>query len=107
MAWVFVDRKLLSQTRSYGSNSGATANKQKALDTLKQQYAVGEIDEAEFERRLETLLENESIADVENRTDVNSDTASETQPIEEGTTKQGPHHRQTCHRRGKHHRGRH
>lgn len=31
-----------------------------ALETLRQRYARGEIDEAAFERRLETLLETES-----------------------------------------------
>ncbi|MFC6765694.1 SHOCT domain-containing protein [Natrinema soli] len=78
-----------------------------ALDTLKRQYAVGEIDDTEFERRLETLLENDSIADVENRIDVDSETASEAARAEEEPTKRSPHHHQKCHRRGKHQHGRH
>ena len=36
-----------------------------ALATLRDRYASGEIDEAEFERRVERLLETESIEDAE------------------------------------------
>jgi len=38
---------------------------QDALDALREQYATGEIDDAEFERRLERLLETESASDAE------------------------------------------
>jgi uncharacterized membrane protein len=48
-----------------------------ALEALKQRYARGEIDEAEFERRTAMLLENETVDDVADRVertpDVNSD----------------------------------
>ncbi|WP_227131126.1 SHOCT domain-containing protein [Halorubellus salinus] len=40
-----------------------------ALEELKGRYARGEIDEAEFERRTATLLENESVEDVRDRVD--------------------------------------
>lgn len=38
---------------------------QDALDALRREYATGEIDEAEFERRVERLLETESVSDAE------------------------------------------
>ena len=38
-----------------------------ALETLRERYASGEIDDAAFERQLERLLENETIEDVEER----------------------------------------
>jgi uncharacterized membrane protein len=41
--------------------------KDDALETLKRRYARGEIDDEEFERRLERLVENESIDEVEAR----------------------------------------
>lgn len=36
-----------------------------ALERLRTRYADGELSDAEFERRLETLLETETVADVE------------------------------------------
>jgi len=43
-----------------GLSSVDSDSEDDALETLKQQYATGEIDESEFERRLETLIETES-----------------------------------------------
>ncbi|MEA1931005.1 MAG: SHOCT domain-containing protein [Euryarchaeota archaeon] len=42
-----------------------TTAEEEALETLRNRYARGEIDEAEFERRLEALLETESVEDAE------------------------------------------
>jgi uncharacterized membrane protein len=39
-----------------------------ALEALRRRYAEGELSEEQFERKLETLLETETIEDVEDRT---------------------------------------
>jgi uncharacterized protein YjbI with pentapeptide repeats len=54
---------------------------QAALATLRDRYANGEIDEAEFERRVERLLETESVADAE--TAYGSAGATEAKPEQE------------------------
>jgi len=52
------------RTRDHQS---ARSEAESALETLKERYARGEIDEAEFEHRLERLVENEDVEDVERR----------------------------------------
>jgi uncharacterized membrane protein len=42
----------------------ATTGEEEALETLRNRYARGEIDEAEFERRLDALLETESVEEA-------------------------------------------
>ncbi|ELZ86580.1 hypothetical protein C453_05564 [Haloferax elongans ATCC BAA-1513] len=49
---------------------------QDALETLRQRYAAGELTEAEFEAKVERLLETETVADARKRTA--SDTREET-----------------------------
>lgn len=41
------------------------ADREDALERLRTRYADGELTDAEFERRLEVLLETETVADVE------------------------------------------
>jgi hypothetical protein len=58
--------------RTSGSTptSGSTATsdgREDALGELRLRYARGEVDEAEFERRVERLLETESVAAAEER----------------------------------------
>ena len=52
------------QTDHHTPKSTTTAEKE-ALETVRNRYARGEIDEAEFERRVEVLLETESVDDAE------------------------------------------
>ncbi|MXV60865.1 DUF1707 domain-containing protein [Natronorubrum sp. JWXQ-INN-674] len=53
-----------SSSQSPDSPSHSDNEQQRALETLRQRYASGEIDEAEFERRVTRLLETESVADA-------------------------------------------
>jgi uncharacterized membrane protein len=56
------------ESRDSGEESetdGEVDEQQAALATLRDRYANGEIDEAEFERRVERLLETESVEDAE------------------------------------------
>jgi uncharacterized membrane protein len=47
------------------SSSTESAEEQDALTRLRERYATGDIDEEEFERRVERLLETESVDDAE------------------------------------------
>jgi len=46
------------------STAESAADTDDPLETLKRQYARGEIDEAEFERRLDGLLDSDSAAET-------------------------------------------
>jgi len=113
--WLLSDRGTDQQP---GRVDAGSSEESAALETLKQQYAVGEIGEAEFERRVETLLESRSAVDVADRIDAEPEPATDavdsagaarqspqptenTQPDRRGATPSGRH---GCRRRGK---GRH
>jgi len=44
--------------------TGGPTDREDALDLLRERYAAGDIDEVEFERRVERLLETESVEDA-------------------------------------------
>lgn len=65
-----VARKLVSwyESRPTSTEEDATvetSDEQTALERLRERYAQGEIDETEFERRVERLLETESLDEAE------------------------------------------
>jgi len=51
-------------TESTRTAESTQTSDQAALETLREQYARGEIDDEAFERRLDTLLETESVEDA-------------------------------------------
>jgi uncharacterized membrane protein len=56
--------KLYERRQSESTNHSNTTNKQDALKTLRERYARGELSDEEFERRLDALLETESVSDA-------------------------------------------
>lgn len=57
--------KLYERRRERESGEAEPSETESALETLRQRYATGEIDEAEFERRVDALLGTETVADAE------------------------------------------
>lgn len=57
------DFPLVESEGADGDLASSTATAEDSLATLRERYATGEIDEAEFERRLDRLLETEELAD--------------------------------------------
>ncbi|WP_436929261.1 SHOCT domain-containing protein [Halosimplex halobium] len=61
LAAIFLSDPIEALLRSGGSDDDATTD---PVDELRQRYARGEIDEAEFEQRLDRLLETENVESV-------------------------------------------
>jgi len=116
---------LLSGTRALSTTDRDTASDDgSAVETLKQQYSTGEIDESEFERRLERLLETDDdlhgasdpVATQSARTEQADETTrrrdeSDKRDRERGSSppappRRRPSDRSRCNQRGKRPRGR-
>jgi len=65
------------QSRAFGPTTGRDDETDDALDALRDRYARGEIDDVEFERRVERLLETESVDDAETLLDATGDREGE------------------------------
>lgn len=63
-----------------------SADTEEALETLKRRFAAGELDEIEFERKLEMLFETETVDDAERRVETQSISA-EQRPQEESESR--------------------
>ncbi|APW98385.1 hypothetical protein CHINAEXTREME_11585 [Halobiforma lacisalsi AJ5] len=115
--WTLASGELNRRPSTDSEISNGSTDKTAALDTLKHQYAVGEISDTEFERRIETLLE---IDDATDRLDIDPGTAGATanrenrskgernggkQDDPSGRRAQNGRHR--CHRSGKPRHGTH
>lgn len=86
-----------------------------SLETLKRRYAEGAIDDVEFERKLETLIEHETVADAEqsltdggssnstrNRESSTSASVAESVPERTRPRRTGPQKRGRCATRRNH-----
>ncbi|QKY19768.1 SHOCT domain-containing protein [Halolamina sp. CBA1230] len=60
-----------------GDDSESNETEETPLETLRRRYAEGELSEAQFERKLDQLLETETIEDVEDRARRERDRATE------------------------------
>lgn len=62
----------------------ADNDRQEALETLRERYARGELTDEQFERKVERLLETETLEDVEDRTrPARETTADDSEPERE------------------------
>lgn len=73
----FTDRTSKSTFETNGS-----ADSEEALEVLERRYAEGEIDETEFDRKLDILFETETVAEAEHRAESKS-VSDEQRPREE------------------------
>ncbi|WP_070364489.1 SHOCT domain-containing protein [Halodesulfurarchaeum formicicum] len=75
-----------SGSLSFGEDSTShPSEKATSLEALKQRYVAGEIDDIEFERKLETLFENETVSDqrsLQRETDSTGDPESSPETVE-------------------------
>lgn len=79
----FLQEPLVTMVRDDREQSD---EQQAALDRLRDRYAAGEIDEVEFERRLERLLETETVERAASRVDKAGDRPRTIDPERRETT---------------------
>jgi len=68
------------RSHGYESATGRDDETDEAIDALRERYARGEIDDAEFERRVERLLETESVDDAEALLEASGDGVRDDRP---------------------------
>ncbi|MCT9095833.1 SHOCT domain-containing protein [Haloarchaeobius sp. HME9146] len=73
-----MDEALDGAFRGKTTREDLPSSKRDALDTLRERYAQGELSEEQFERKLETLLDTETLEDARAR--VKRDREPETEP---------------------------
>ncbi|AXR79612.1 SHOCT domain-containing protein [Natrarchaeobaculum sulfurireducens] len=59
----------VESSSQYAAESAADDDAGSALEVLRQRYAAGDLSDAEFERKLETLVATETVADVDRYVD--------------------------------------
>ncbi|WP_430505346.1 SHOCT domain-containing protein [Haloparvum sp. PAK95] len=76
-----------SEGESSDSERTATAesDRRDALQTIRDRYARGELTEEQFERKLETLLETETLEDVKGRDSIATGDGESRPPARDGT----------------------
>jgi len=62
------DSTVTTDAETATDNSEAGNDRQEALETLRERYARGELTDEQFERKVERLLETETLEDIEDRT---------------------------------------
>jgi uncharacterized membrane protein len=81
--------KLYESRRASASDATPADADEEALAALRRRYAAGEIDEAEFERRVERLLETESVADAREYVDRVMADVADREPTPGGSARSG------------------
>jgi uncharacterized membrane protein len=86
---VLVTNHVADRSSQSPFDSDGTADTEDALEALKRRYANGEIDETEFERKLEMLFETETVADAERRVETQSRSAEDRTQEEPSSDRDG------------------